>query len=91
MQYLQYKSAQFGHYAPDVRYMLGVLAKAGYMATEIDVYTLWEHYSSNRLASWLVLPDDEELLQILLCGFGVGPAPEDGFIPSFWPDPKPSY
>lgn len=87
MQFLEYKSHRFGRYAEDVRRMRAILVNAGYMATEIDVYTLWDDYSGACLASWKNLPDDDqELLKVLLCGFGLGPAPDEGSIPTFWPD-----
>lgn len=88
MQFLEYKSHQLGRYAEDVRRMRAILVNAGYMATEIDIYTLWDDYSRNCLCSWKMLPDDDQqLLTILLCGFGVGPAPAEDSVPRFWPDP----
>ncbi len=50
------------------------------MASENDVERLWDDYSYavRMKRSWMELPDDgEELLKILLIGFGVNPVPYD--------------
>ncbi|QUG93121.1 hypothetical protein GR140_30620 (plasmid) [Pseudomonas putida] len=79
MEYLEYKTAK-SEYAADIRRMRATLVNAGYMASENDVERLWDDYSYAVLMKpkWAELPDDdEELLKILLIGFGVNPVPHD--------------
>ena len=87
VQFLEYKFFNLsGSAAEDVRRMRAILINAGYMATEIDIYTLWDDFSRHQLCGWRVLPADEDILKILLRGFGVGPDPDEYSIPHYWPE-----
>ena len=50
----------------DIERMEQVLGAAGFECSQADLALAWKAYSESSCASWLSLPDDEELLNILM-------------------------
>lgn len=51
-------------YPEDVARIVEVLERAGYEISPQDAAKAWEAYSETSCASWLMLPDDDEILEI---------------------------
>ena len=51
-----------GSYPEDVKRIGKILFEKGYWGTPDECQTLWEMYSDDLCAGWLILPEDDELV-----------------------------
>ncbi len=60
MKRLKVKSIDGIRFPEDVERIGKILLEKGYWATPDECQLLWETYSDNLCAGWLILPDDDD-------------------------------
>lgn len=49
--------ADFAHYSGDIARLVRVMAARGYECSRVDAYNLWNLYSADMCAGWMMMRD----------------------------------
>jgi hypothetical protein len=54
-----------GQYEDDCKKIAQIARERGLDIDELEAYRIWDEYSDNVAAGWLILPEDEEIFEVV--------------------------